>query len=190
MFKKKRVQFSFAANLDAEREVVHADARHRAKRVPGPDGRTAHVWWGWTASPVSTTSTNAARTHRASTHRQIKSAFFDIWAPVELLTAATAQKFLQHARRASGVRSAREDSAISGVSAWQSVAGVLRAQFWGCMIYHAPAPVYGRAGAACTLAHHAPLLVGLGAAGKRARGARAWDGRRAQSPARMTCRYM
>jgi hypothetical protein len=62
-------------------------------------------------------------------------------------------------RRCAFSRSAREDNAISGPSAWQSAAGVLRARFWRCMmIYHAPAPVYGGAGAAHQSLYMAPLL--------------------------------
>jgi hypothetical protein len=54
-----------------------------------------------------------------------------------------------------------EDSAKSGTCAWQSAASVLGALFWGCMmIYHAHAPVYGRAGAAHQSLLMAPFLVG------------------------------
>ena len=58
------------------------------------------------------------------------------------------------------LRSAREDSAISGTCAWRSAANVLRGLLWECMmIYHAPAPVHGRSAGACppcTLAGQTP----------------------------------
>ena len=58
-------------------------------------------------------------------------------------------------------RSLRVRRCDIGTSAWQSAAGVLRALFQGCMmIYHAPAPVYGRAGVAHQSLYIAPLLGG------------------------------
>jgi hypothetical protein len=80
-------------------------------------------------------------------------------------------------------RSARNHSAISGPSAWQSAAGVLRALFWRCMmIYHAPAPVYGGGGAAHQSFYMAPLLFGGREQGREV------GARRSRRYARLECR--
>ena len=83
------------------------------------------------------------------------------------------------------LRSAREDSAISGTCAWRSAANVLRDLLWECMmIYHAPAPVHGRSAGACppcTLAGQTPARDSIKECGTGKKGARAWDGCMAQS---------